>query len=488
MRSLYTKLTLVLLALFCIIGGVFLLGAGYSAHMYQQEVAQRLNRDLAGYIASEHKLLSDGAIVQPNMERLFHTLMIINPSLELYLLDPGGKILGFSAAPEKVITNQVRLGPLKQLISDQQQLPILGDDPRNPGARKAFSTATIGDPNQPDGYIYAVLGGAKLDRLTHMLQKSYILRWSTLAIGAALLFSLLSGMYIFSLLTRRLRILERTMTQFRLDNFSKIPEYTDEYKNNADEIDRIGNTFTEMADRIQSQMSRLKETDALRRELVANVSHDLRTPLASLRGYLETLAIKNSHISAQERSAYLETAMRHADRLNKLIEELFELAKLDAHELEPQREVFSIAELVHDVIQKFQLRAEQCNATIEVDVDPATPMAEADIGMIERVLDNLIDNALQHIDKNGVIKLSLSLYSKQIRIKVSDNGHGIAGHDLPHIFERFYRKVSGNSSGGAGLGLAIAQRIVELHGSQLSVKSTVNQGSVFEFALPVQGT
>jgi two-component system OmpR family sensor kinase len=255
----------------------------------------------------------------------------------------------------------------------------------------------------------------------------------------------------------------------------------------SDEVDRLGVSFSEMARHIHAQMERLRETDSLRRELVANVSHDLRTPLASLQGYLETLMLKDQDLTSEERQAYRVTACRQADRLTRLVFELFELAKLDAKELQPNCEPFPLAELVQDVTQKFQLRAEQQGVRIEVDAIPDTPFAEADIGMIERVLDNLIDNALQHTPQGGVIRITVADTDGQVTVRVKDSGTGIPEDELPHIFERFYRKAASNSDndGGAGLGLAISQRIVELHGSSLSVNSALNRGSEFAFSLPV---
>src|SRR5207244_5552927 len=129
-------------------------------------------------------------------------------------------------------------------------------------------------------------------------------------------------------------------------------------RSDGDEVDRLAVTFNEMSSRIALQVAKLKEVDLLRRELVANVSHDLRTPLASLQGYLDTLLLKEGQLSAEEQRRFLEIASRHSERLGKLIEELFELAKLDSQVTPIRVEPFSMPELVQDVVQKFQLRAE----------------------------------------------------------------------------------------------------------------------------------
>ena len=488
-KTLYARLALVLLLLFCLVGGTFLFAALYSAQMYQQEVAQRLNRDLAMYIVDEHVLFRDGEFNQAALQDLFHTLMIINPSLELYLLAADGQILSYSASPDKVHQEHVDLSPLQSMLGGNATLPVLGDDPRHAGQQKAFSAAPITVNGTIKGYIYAILGSEQTDHITTLLQDSYIMRWSAIAVGTALLFALGAGLLIFAVLTRRLGTLSRNMEKFKQQNFSAAVSCSVKNDAAADEIDRLSNSFFEMATHIRAQMERLRETDSLRRELVANVSHDLRTPLASLNGYLETLMLKDGSLSGSERRAYLETASRHADRLTKLVYDLFELAKLDAHELTPQREPFLLTELIQDVIQKFKLRAQQANVMIEADDAPDIPFVNADIGMIERVLDNLIDNALQHTPSGGSIHLSMETRDSQVTVKVRDTGSGISSEVLPHIFDRFYRKTTADDNrDGAGLGLAIAQRIIEIHGGQLTVSSIINSGSEFNFSLPVKNS
>lgn len=254
-----------------------------------------------------------------------------------------------------------------------------------------------------------------------------------------------------------------------------------------DEIDRLGVTFSQMADRILQQLTKLKQTDRLRRELVANVSHDLRTPLASLQGYLETLLLKEGKLTPQEQRNYLEIATKHSERLGKLVYELFELAKLDSHETQLHLEAFSLGELVQDVTQKFQLAAEKRRILLQTDFSADLPFAWADIGLIERVLENLIENALRYTPEGGTVTVALIRGDEKITVQVSDTGCGIPQGDIPYIFDRFYRaeKNQPERLSGAGLGLAIAKRILELHGSPIEVNSTLNVGTTFTFPLSV---
>ena len=487
-RTLYAKLSLALFFLFIVVGGAFFIVSLYSAYLYQQEVAQRLNKDLAMYIVDEHVHVQDGYVDQASLKDLFHTVMIINPSLELYLLSNEGDVLAYSAQPGKVKRDKVSLQPVKAMMAGEEDLPIFGDDPKNIDGTRAFSVAPIISKGESKGYIYAVLGSEQVDYISQLYQKSYILRTGLGAVALALLFAFTGGLIIFFFLTRRLRCLSQTMESFREKGFEQSIHDKSENSNSFDEIGVMSKTFEDMACQIQSQMLRLKETDALRRELVANVSHDLRTPLASLKGYLEILLSKNESLSDADRQEYLQIANRNSERLNKLVTELFELAKLDSGDLTLHKETFSLAELAHDVVQKFYLRAEENGVQLEIDIDAEVPYVEADLGLIERVLDNLIDNALKNTAKNGRILLGLNTDGLCVKVNVADNGRGIAEDELPHIFQRFYKKPENEQSqSGAGLGLAIAQRIIELHGSQLSVSSILHEGTEFGFVLPVPG-
>jgi len=230
------------------------------------------------------------------------------------------------------------------------------------------------------------------------------------------------------------------------------------------------------------------ENSYLRRDLIANVSHDLRTPLVSIRGYLEVLATKGETLNATQRRNYLDTAVRQSEHLGTLIDELFELAKLDFKGVTLQREPFHLGELASDVRQKFQLIAEGRKVTLELVVDAALPLVHADISLMERVFDNLIGNALKYTPEGGKVEVSLTARDQLVWVCVSDSGVGIASSDLPFIFDRFYRAAGERTrTTGAGLGLAITKRILDLHDARIEVLNQ-HRGTCFRFCLPVSTT
>jgi signal transduction histidine kinase len=487
-RSLYSKLAAVLTGLFCLVGLSFVVVTMFATEMYQQEVNQKLNSGLAEHIVNEKLLMQDKHINEVALKELFHMLMVINPSIEVYLLDPQGTILAFSADPGKVKRARVGLTPVEKWLRGHTTIPLLGDDPRDPDGKKVFTAARIPKSGKLQGYLYVILGGEMYDNVVQKLKGSYILRLSGWMIFASLLFALITGLLLFAFLTGRLKRLADVMDAYKKNEALKqISLQVKRRKNSEDEIDRLGATFRQMAQRIDVQIEELKKADASRRDLIANVSHDLRTPLATLQGYIETVLLKEDSLSDTVRRDYLETAIKHCERLSKLVHKLLELAKLDAYELSAIHEPFNMSELAQDVAQKFQLTAREKKIDISLKIEEELPFVNADIGLIERVLENLIENAVRYTSEGGSICVSLTPKNEEIVVQISDTGCGIPEDELPHIFNRFYQldRSRKSEAGHSGLGLSITKRILELHDRTIEVTSTLNSGTTFTFQLPV---
>lgn len=482
-KTLYARLSLVLIALLCALGAAYIALTLYTTRLYQQQMTQRLNRTLAENLVANKALIHDGKVDKAMLDDIFHTYMVINPSIEVYLLGPGGRILGFSAPPGVVKRTRVSTAPIRAFLRSDAMLPILGDDPRDPGGRRIFSAAPVRADGGVDGYLYVVLAGQHHDSITGLLHSSYVLKLSTAVILASLLFGLAAGLFIFNVLTRRLRRLAGAMEAFQEHN---VPAALDTGKG-RDEIDRLAAAFMDMSRRITAQVDALKRSDALRRELVANVSHDLRTPIASLQGYLETLRLKEQGLTPGQQRAYLDTALKHSERLGRLTSELFELSRLESGDIEPHMEPFALGDLAQDVAIKFRLAAEQRGIHLATRIPRELPLVYGDIALMERVLENLIENALQHTPRNGTVSLAVEPRDGHVTVTVADTGRGIPPDKIGRVFDRFYQaeKIERDRGGGAGLGLAIAKGILNLHGEEIHVQSELNAGAAFSFRIPV---
>lgn len=251
-----------------------------------------------------------------------------------------------------------------------------------------------------------------------------------------------------------------------------------------DEIAALAAAFNQMAERLQEADRSQKELEQLRRDLVAWAGHDLRTPLASIRLLVEALA-DGMVTDPQTTQAYLNQAKKQVDQLSLLVDDLFQVSQLDAGGLSLHREQASLSDLISDTLESFSGLAAQKNIQLQGSAAPGIDTVGMDVKRIGRVLNNLVSNALQYTPPGGSVSIRASLAGSRVEVAVSDTGAGISPEDLPHIFERFYRgdKSRSRTSGGAGLGLAIARGIVEAHGGSICAESQPGMGTTITFSL-----
>ncbi|AKE02085.1 HAMP domain-containing histidine kinase [Burkholderia dolosa] len=455
--------------------------------MREKEVVQALSRDLAAHIANGTSLMDANGLRPDAVRTLFGQLMGVNPSVEVYLLDNAGRIKGDDAPPGHVKRDRVDLAPIRRFIAGDP-LPILGDDPRSTDARKVFSAAPLQRAGQPpSGYVYVVLLGEAHDRLAARVDAGNVLRTTLWSMAVVALLGLLAGLSAFSFITRPLRRLTDAMRRFDAngtpDTQPAVPRSP--AGGRGDDIAVLESAFAQMADRIGEQWRALTRQDQQRRELIANISHDLRTPLTSLHGYLETLSLKSDTLAEPERRRYLSIALAQSAKVGRLAQALFELARLESGGVQPEREPFSLVDLVQDVFQKFELAAQARDVALHARLPARVPPVSADLAMIERVLTNLIDNALRHTPAHGEVEVALEPHGDRVIVTVSDTGEGIPPARREGLFERPQRPLSGAAATSGGLGLLIVHRMLVLNDSAIRLVDRPERGAVFEFALPV---
>lgn len=479
-QSLYWKLSSVFLIVLTLVGAAYIFLTFSSTGEYFAETNQRLNAELAKHIVENIELFPNG---KPNLEAmntLFRSVMVVNPSVEVYLLNADGLILMFDAPKEKIQLTAVSLEPINDFLASEGKKYVLGDNPRDIHKPKVFSAAPATMNGMIYGYIYVILGGEQYDSIAERIQQSYILTLGLRGLLVSLVAAGVIGLVALAFVTKKLRRMTSTVVAIKDGDYSQRVNIT-----SSDELDQLGSAFNEMAATIQKNVDELSKADALRRELIANVSHDLRTPLASVQGYVETVMMKDETLTAEERHQYLKTIFGSTERLSRLVQELFELSKLEAKQSLPRPEPFSMPELVNDVTMKFVPQAETEGITISAEVPKNLPLVKGDIGMIERAMQNLIENAIAYTPRGGQVKVVLQQQSGKVQTRVEDTGVGIPEKDIPFIFNRFYQaRLREKTSGGAGLGLAITKKILEAHGEDITVESRVDVGTRFMFELP----
>ncbi|MBI5031005.1 MAG: HAMP domain-containing protein [Chloroflexi bacterium] len=255
----------------------------------------------------------------------------------------------------------------------------------------------------------------------------------------------------------------------------------------GDEVEQVANAFNQMVQQLDEMHTREKELEEARRSLVAMVSHDLRTPLTSSRAMIEAI---NDGVVTDEAMVrrYLALTQTELVNLSRLVDDLFELTQLDAGALNWKMEPGSLRDLISDTLETLRVQAETQGVQLSGVVEPTVDPVRMNSFKIQRVLSNLVQNAIRHTPMGGNISVRAQLDEggQKAKVEIVDSGDGIALNDLPHLFEPFYRseKSRARDGSGAGLGLAIARGIVEAHGGQVGVTSKLGAGSRFWFTLP----
>ncbi|GAB4286241.1 MAG: ATP-binding protein [Ignavibacteriaceae bacterium] len=479
--SLYWKISALFLLLFILLAIAYIYITSISASNYALETNQRLNAGLAEVILNEFSPFAGEEVDEESIKDIMHHIMVINPSLEVYLLDEHGNILTYAAPHKKIKRKKISLDPVNKFIESKGTLFIKGDDPRDPAKTKIFSAAPVRNENGITGYLYVILASEEYDSVTQFLFGSYIMKVGTYSFLLTLFAALALGLVAIRFITKNLTTISKTVKDFKNGDLNARIRF----KSGKGELAELADNFNEMADTILDNIKKIRSMENLRSELIANVSHDLRTPLAVIHGYIETLIIKQNELSAEEKKKHLHTILKSTEKLKNLVAQLFEYSKLESMQIKLNKEPFFITELIQDVSHKYQLLAKEKGIAIKLLAPKEIPLVHADLALIDRVLQNLIDNAIKFTPEGGSITIELNNEKTNVQVSISDTGRGIPDTEIAHIFERYHKaRPDDQEVEGAGLGLAIVKKIIDIHNSTIQVKSKINHGTSFIFNLP----
>ncbi len=485
-NRLVTKLSISFLSIIILMGFTYIVLSLFFSYKFYEETTQKLNANVANHLIDEKfkntsPFLEDGTVNKVLFGDIMHNMMAVNRGIEVYLLNEVGDIL-YSVVldhsnPQNPI-NKIDTAPIKEFINKKGDIYILGDDPLNIGEKKIFSAAHY-QKDGHQGYIYIVLAGKQFQAVSQSLFASYFMKLGLGASVLTMIFAVIMGLLSVWFLTKNLRSIIFQVNRFREGDFEGRIANAE-----RSDLSTLAVTFNQMADTIVQNIDEIKSVDILRRELVANVSHDLRTPLTVMQGYIETLQIKKGSLNDVQNKEYLYIIKKSIKQLTQLVSQLFEYSKLEAKQVKPQKEPFALTDLIYDIQNKYELIAKQKNISLTTKFSKQTPLVFADIGLVERAIQNLMDNALKFTPSKGSIKIIIDHDNENVIIRIKDSGPGITKEDQKYIFERFRQTENKEKKNGIGLGLAIVKKIMELHETNIRIISKPNEGSTFEFYLP----
>ncbi|MGH8276419.1 MAG: histidine kinase dimerization/phospho-acceptor domain-containing protein, partial [Steroidobacteraceae bacterium] len=364
---------------------------------YYLETTQRLNASLAMYMVGTRPPFRDGRIDERAFRGLASIVMSANPAVEVYALDRTGRILASGVPSKDWQRRTIALGPIRRFLSGHYAVPLLGDDPRSGTRQRIFSVASVGPRDAPDGYLYVILDGRARQSSAALARASYVQTTAVGSIFATAVFLIVIAWLLVRWLTGPLRRLAARVNQaFERGGPRPTPANT-----TTNELQRLEAAFASLEDRVSTQMAQIGSADRDRRALMAQVSHDLRTPLGVTLGYIESALMRDASLSSAERRELLARAYRQGEALQDLVQDLGTLAALEAPDQPLLLEEVSLSELGHDVAQGLFVLAERFGVTLSMDVTRSDTRVVADLALLQRVLQNLLTNAIKATRTGG---------------------------------------------------------------------------------------
>jgi len=449
-----------------------------TTHFYQAST-QLLNKDVAAHIAKFSSPFVDGGINKQKADSVFYNSMVISPTIEVYFLDTSGKVIYYHALDSAIKLWHIPLANIQKHIQSGNKDYIKNRDPKDPSTPKIFSAAEVLKGSKRIGYIYVILGSLEYRHVTELLFRNHVgglaIKIISIIIAASVILSLL---YITGLQQRFNRIIAV------LDKF-KQGDLNIRFSNSVkDEMFPITDSFNKMASMLAYNINRLKESEKERKDFIANISHDLRTPLSIARGYTETLLINQNLPFTREQQEYLELVLNKIGHVEKLVLQLFELSKMESVNFKPVKEPFIFSEILNEIVNASKIQVQQKNILLKCACCQDTALIYADISMMERVIQNLLENAIKYTSVNGNIFISLEHETEQLVVRIENTGKPLSKELLLWINNNGEESVN-NRPKSAGLGLAIVKKILNLHHFFFQAKLNTGSKNSFVFKMGI---
>ncbi|MEO6454419.1 MAG: HAMP domain-containing sensor histidine kinase [Ginsengibacter sp.] len=476
--SIFRRISILVFSLITILCLLFMGLTYYSTTNFHEASTQLLNKDVAAHIAKFTSPFENDGINKKKADSVFYDAMVLSPSAEVYFLDTAGRVIAYHAEEKEIKQWVVPLENIKKLIVSKGTVFIKNTDPKHPDVPKIFSAADVVYQSKSLGYIYVILG-SNTD-VTNMLYKSY---FSNLFIKVFLLIIVVSIIFTFIYLNRFQKSFNHmivVLKKFEEGDFRA--RFTSK---EDDELAPVTTAFNNMADLLVYNIDRLTKSEQERKEFIANISHDLRTPLSIARGYTETLMM-NDEKHVHEQQEFVQLVYRKIRQVEHMVKQLFDLSKMESVDFTPKKEPFIFLEILQELIHASASSAAEKNININCSACTNSSWITADIGMMERVIQNLLVNAIKYTPENGSIIISIEQKMQTLIFKIGNSGHVLNADTVKWFNNLSDDTLLHNRPSTSGIGLVIVKKILHLHQYKFELITEESVGNTFIIHIPIQ--
>lgn len=481
--SIFQRITILVFALISALCVLFILITYLATTYFYQASTQLLNKDVATHIKEFSSPFEKDGINKRKADSVFKNAMVLSPSAEIYFLDTAGKVVAFHAPKDSIKLWDISLDNIKEYIKSNGGKYIKGPDPRDPANAKIFSASEVIYKEKKLGYIYVILGSNEYRSVSQMLFSSHVAKLAMLAFFIIILSSIIISFVYLKNMQKSFHRLLAVLDRFEAGDFTARFKVKEQH-----ELALFTDGFNKMADLLVYNINQLKGLANERKDFIAHISHDLRTPLFIARGYTETLLIKKQDgtLSQNDHDNYVGMILNKILHVEQLVNALFELSKIESTLFKLDKEPFVLSEIVQETVNSFQLRATEKLISLKCTQCQYHVWVNADISMMERVIQNLIENAVKNTPDGGIIKVSLQIENNNLGFNIENTGKPLSEELVNWINDNDKNMTAtAGKSIQSGLGLMIIKKILNLHNAALRIRITERGTNTFSFSLPI---
>ena len=480
-HNLFRRILVMVFILITVLSVSFILITYQSAIKFYQVSTQLLNKDVAAHIAKFTSPFEYAGLNHDKADSVFYQAMVISPNVEVYFLDTSGRVIYYHGGPDEIKLEQLPMKNISRYISDSGKNYITGPDPRDPSQPKIFSAAAVEGKQGRLGYIYVILGSKVYRNVSHLLYKTYAGQLLLVTFLLILLATITLSFLYINRLRRNFKNMIGVLQRFELGDLK-----ARFVQNKNDDLAPVTGAFNKMAGLLELNIDKLKNTETERRDFTRNISHDLRTPLSIARGYAETLALREDkdQPSSSERTGYARLVIANIQIVENMVEQLLDLSKMESPGMELDLQPFIFSEIVMEFVHSASLAVAEKQIVLEASRCANASWIQADIHMMERVVQNLLFNAIKFTPEYGDISISLENNNDELIFQISNTGE-----PLPDQLMNWLQDHDGGQEikrpHSRGLGLVIVNKILQLHGFLMRVQYVEAAGNIISFHMPV---